>query len=137
MRPVRNVVYTAAEVYALELDDSPSLGFRWRDRQACVQTSHVTDVQLLSVPGFADTRWRYLRTTHEWIPVFECVYTELLLPCLDISLEFDSLFKRYEVWATPKGFPREWYTYDPDKGVETIEVYSDVTVTTPGELGDA
>lgn len=102
--PVMHSVYTAREVYELELLDSPFLRFCVGGSMAVIQTTHLTEEQLLSVPGFADTRWRYQRTTHEWIPLFMAVSDTEVYACVDIELGPD------EPWVTPKGFPRDQYS---------------------------
>lgn len=75
-----------------------------------IQNSHLTEEQLLSVPGLADTVWQYLRTTHEWIPIFRYVGTTDLREVLDVELGANPDWDRDQRkwwWATPKGFPRE------------------------------
>jgi hypothetical protein len=72
-RPVSNRVYTTLEVYELDLPDSPNLLFYVKDGsydKSVVQTSHITDEELLANADFGNLRWYYLRTTSEWIPVF-------------------------------------------------------------------
>jgi hypothetical protein len=106
--PRRGVVYTLRQILEdLDLDDGPSLGFNSEFGHAVIQNSHVTDAQLLSVPGLADTRWRYVRTTHEWIPVFEATDDAAVCACVDVSKDYDELMQCDDIWVTPKGFPRE------------------------------
>jgi hypothetical protein len=109
-RPWTDRVYTLRRVLSLDLLDSPSLGFTWRGHQHVIQTSHLTDAELLAVPALANTQWRYMRTTHEWIPVFELVSpVEDLLRCLDIVLYHDSVWDCHDTMVTPKGHPRELF----------------------------
>jgi hypothetical protein len=133
--PKRGGVYTLREVeIVLELRDSAHLGF-WHDLgaawvcascanddddcpyvhnhkvQCVIQTSHVTRDDLLSIPGFADSKWKYRYETDEWIPVFEFVGTDIqqfvnIVPSLcDYNLDRDPNSQ----WVTPKGFPRKQY----------------------------
>jgi hypothetical protein len=110
--PQRGHVYTLHEVEkVLDLDDSAHLGIVYQGKRTVIQTSHLTADQLLSVPGFKDTFWRYLYTTHEWIPVFEYDVDENrpITDFVDVEqwLEQDGPTEGW--WCTPKGFPREQY----------------------------
>lgn len=108
--PVKGSIYDLAEVFDLNLLDSPSLGFSYNGRQCVIQDSHVTVEEVLSVPGLAATEWRYVRTTSEWIPVFEAINDAAVIACLDIEPEFDPHDEDAErFWVTPKGFPRSQY----------------------------
>ncbi|BAG41508.1 hypothetical protein [Ralstonia phage phiRSL1] len=109
--PVRGTNYTLRQILSeLTLDDSPSLNFTVLGVDGVIQTSHVTEEQMLSVPYMADTVWQYVRTTREWIPIFTYVGNGDLREVLDLEL-----WKREEWekdrpkfwWATPKGFPRQ------------------------------
>lgn len=98
--PQRGHVYSLRDILtALELQDSPSLQYRNNP----IQTAHLTSEQLLSVPGMAETRWQYLRTTIEWIPIF--VHADGDVP-VDVEPNVDH---PKLLWITPKGFPREQY----------------------------
>lgn len=108
--------YTSRQMLKqLTLPDGPSWGF-WHvatSSMGCIQDSHLTIEELLSVPGFADLKWQYIRTTQEWIPVFLIApedYAALLL-CLDHVTYRCPYEEREMQWFTPKGFPR-----DPIKG---------------------
>jgi hypothetical protein len=100
------------EVYTLEqitrelyLRDSPALMVQLNAKMSCVQNSHLTDNELLSVPGFAQTKWRYIRETDEWIPVFH--WADAADPCKFLDVEpLNDEPDRYD-WITPKGFRRE------------------------------
>ena len=113
--PQRGEIFTAEEVFALPLRDCPCLCIavscdpevEYDDPP--IQYSHLTVEQLLSVLGFAESKWRFIKETSEWIPVFEFVGTaEEAALLVDISKEWDDVFKRYSWWVTPKGFPREY-----------------------------
>jgi hypothetical protein len=99
MHPIKGTVYTLFEIEThLTLDDMAHLMFDGPNgRELVVQNSHLTKGQLLSVPGFSGTRWRYLHTTREWIPIFKYVGVQPITNFLDIDGD----------WATPKGFPRK------------------------------
>jgi hypothetical protein len=109
--PVRGEVYTLKEVLQLQLRDGPSLIIQNPrgkfPAEGVIQNGHVTDSELLSVPGFAETRWKFSHETSEWIPIFH--YTEEIdiRTFVDIEVYEDVLEERPVLWITPKGFPRE------------------------------
>lgn len=118
--PKRGFIYTLYQIEnELELRDGPHLGFEYKGVKCVVQTSHLKAEELLSVPGFADSRWVYERETHEWIPVFRYVdgrpITEFvdLEPVIDHPIFVAAGTADTGFWATPKGFPREQYYADP------------------------
>lgn len=105
--PRRGVIYTLRDILEkLQLDDSP---FLYCDG-GVIQTSHVTNEQLLSVPGMAETRWEYLRTTSEWIPLFLSVDSSGTVP-VDVEPNTDPDAKPGSLWITPRGFPRKQYVW--------------------------
>lgn len=111
--PKRDNIYTLREICEmLKLDDSPSLNFVCRGVDGVIQTSHVTEEQLLTVPGFAETKWRYVRTTIEWIPIFRYVDEKSIDQFVDLEEwrreEWEKDRPKYW-WATPKGFPRQQF----------------------------
>jgi hypothetical protein len=103
--PIPYNIYTLEQVTKLDLKDSPALIVHNR---SAVQDSHVTEEELLSVPGIKQTKWKYIRTTHEWIPIFTYASEEPWQTYFD-SEPYQSSFKKYEddLWITPKGFPRK------------------------------
>ena len=108
--PRRGDVYTAAEVEALSLRDAPFYRFVVNGNVEVIQTSHLTVEQLLSVPGFAQTRWRYERETHEWIPLFRAVDDAAVQACVDTEPAIDPYGDGHPwLWVTPKGFAREQF----------------------------
>jgi hypothetical protein len=108
IRPVRNQVYTAADIYnTLYLMDSPCLMVKHGDLTGPVQESHVTIDGLLGVPGFADSLWKFQRTTSESIPVFIYAGHTPATEIVDIVEYKPKYHADKALWITPKGFPRE------------------------------
>lgn len=109
MNPQKGEVYTLQPMLTkLDLPDTPSLHFMCqageRIEETVLQTGHVSRDQLLSVPGLAATRWRFLYITWEWIPIFACREAwSTLKTMIDVEGGDDEEL----LWATPKGFPRE------------------------------
>jgi hypothetical protein len=72
--------------------------------------SHLTNEQVMSVPGMSTSLWRYQRTTQESIPLFWYKeYNKIdILDLVDIKEKdaADVLYNKY--WVTPKGFPRHY-----------------------------
>ena len=113
--PKRQQVYTLDEIEnVLYLRDSPSLVV---SGIGVIQTSHLSNDEFLSIPGIRDTKWRYVRETNEWIPIFRSVELEdnfnLIKSCIDyeewITKWADSDNESDDgklYWVTPKGFPR-------------------------------
>jgi hypothetical protein len=98
--------YTLEQIVReLRLRDCPALMVQLNAKMSCVQDSHLSEQELLSVPGFAQTKWRYVRETHEWIPVFHWADATDPLTFFDVEPSNDDP-DRYD-WVTPKGFPRE------------------------------
>jgi hypothetical protein len=103
MKPIRGNVYTTLQIYQdLDLLDNPFLRFMIDGSIAVIQDSHVaTETLLSSVPKLAELKWQYVRTTHEWIPLFRAVDDAAVLETVDVAKDRDGDF-----WVTPKGFPR-------------------------------
>lgn len=72
--PVKGRVYTTGQIdNALDLRDSPNLGFYNIDKEKdVVQDSHLA-VNLSTLPGWNHLRWTFIGETHEWIPLFQIV----------------------------------------------------------------
>lgn len=129
--PKRGEVYTYAEIIKLELRDTPCLRFISGDSYSAVQDSHVTEEELLTVPQWAESKWKYQYETSEWIPVFHYVGDIELSELLDI----EPLINPYEreadggdvMWATPKGFPRPQH-YEIVEGSEGEESFIQMRV---------
>lgn len=75
-----------------------------------IQTSHVTDEELVKNELFSNSLWKYIRETSEWIPIFEFSNDNKINITDIVDLSISELNKRYFTtdswWATPKGFPR-------------------------------
>jgi hypothetical protein len=102
----------AGELYTLEeitkvlyLRDSPALMMELDGKEGCVQNSHLSDEEILSVPGFAKTWWRFVRETHEWIPVFQ--WADSTDPREVVVVEPLKDDPNRYLWIVPKGFPRK------------------------------
>lgn len=104
MNPIKNRVYTLRQVFQLRLRDTPHLGFAGpRGARCVIQTSHLMEVDLLAVPGWADTQWKYLYETDEWIPVFQYVGPiKTLVDLLHIEVELNPYL------AEDDGVPGYW-----------------------------
>ena len=108
--PKRLQVYTLAEIFnELYLRDSAFLNFWYQGKRCVIQTSHVLDAELLTVPGFSETKWTYIRETDEWCPIFQFVEQgDDITKYVDIEPSVP-MFTDDEpgFWCTPKGFPRQ------------------------------
>ena len=107
MYPKRGVNYRYEQLQLLDLGDSPALNI---PGVGVIQDSHLTVDEMLTVPEFKDTEWKYIRTTDEWIPIFEAVDSEAVLKCVDVTDCIGAFDNPGDKWITPKGFPREQYT---------------------------
>lgn len=115
------VNYTFAQILELTLRDGPHLSFKLdvngKKVEACLQDSHVTDEQLLAVPGFAESVWTYRYETSEWIPIFAYASTNVkpITDLIDYEPWIDPYETRLNFWCTPKGLPRrQYYAQLPD-----------------------
>lgn len=110
--PKRYQSYTAEEIFkVLYLRDNPSLSFWHQNIRGCIQQSHMTEEEIFSVPGFKDSKWIYIRETHEWIPIFkfdEKAGQPDVTTFVDLEL-YEDTYNLNDCkcwWATLKGFPR-------------------------------
>jgi hypothetical protein len=98
--PKINTVYSFNEIATkLNLPDSPFLQFVYNDTRCIIQTSHISDNDLLGIPGMSESLWCYEKTTRENIPLF-WYYDNDILAIVDIEK-----IKGSRYLATPKGFP--------------------------------
>jgi hypothetical protein len=98
--PIQNTIYTFSDIASLDLPDSPSLLFIYKNKECIIHRSHVTDQELINIPGMKNSRWCYEKTTHEDIPIFW--YSD---DTIDIQTIIDIKKNNYGNYsATPKGF---------------------------------
>ncbi len=125
--PRSGQVYTLNEISGLYLRDSACLRGFIGEQHVTIQNSHLTEEEFLAVPGAAESRWRYVRETDEWIPVFEFVGPENgIAQFCDISFSFDwktMAYKREDhLFVTPKGHPcRQYEEPEGNGGAVTLE----------------
>jgi hypothetical protein len=98
--PVFNTVYTFREIVSLDLPDIPFLQFVYNDKSCVIQTSHITNEALLTIPGMSESKWKFERITREYIPLFW--YADDNIQALVDIKETKNAY-----WVTPKGYPRE------------------------------
>jgi hypothetical protein len=106
--PVKGQIYTVRDIYNLALTDTPSLMFKYQDAHVPIQQAHVTVDQLLSMPGFADVKFRYSHTTWLETPIFLLCEDEEIFNFVNVESVWDDVFEEHDVWVTPKEFPREY-----------------------------
>ena len=111
MKPIPGQHYSLEQVFQLELLDSPSLMCCIEGEPSVIQDSHCTSDELVASP-LGGTQWRYVRTTSEWVPLFQFVgpgqITEFVTWEKDINSDgFGSWF-----WVCPKTLPRLQVSYD-------------------------
>jgi len=130
--PKKGGKYTTRQLLTqLTLEDSPFLVISPRDdldfgssyfvdgyRQvpgslntSTLQSSHLSDEQLLENSAFAELQWEYVRTTSEWIPVFKYVGRSEELSSLvrvEFSVDdFELIRSRLgSIWLQPNYTPR-------------------------------
>lgn len=112
VHPKRYQSYTYKEISeVLYLRDSPALGFYHQGIQGRIQNTHLNEEEMMSVPGMAESKWTYIRETHEWIPIFQ--FNEKAdQPPITTLVDLEPYIDIYNLnddkswWATPKGFPR-------------------------------
>lgn len=106
IQPVRQTQYTVEEIEKyLNLKDTPFLRFMHHGLITNIQTGHLP-VPLYEIPGWKDLSFRYIRTTDEWIPLFNFVGEDAqILALLDIEEGKQIFDNEFYYWATPKGYP--------------------------------
>lgn len=106
--PVPGRVYTAKQVLTeLHLPDLPFFMVRGHNNEwNPIQTSCVSDEKALLVPGFAESLWKFVRITKEWIPVFHYVKAGLP-PEAFCTIEDDVEGRRGHSWVCLVGFHRD------------------------------
>ena len=105
--PEYDQVYTLYEMLnSLDLPDCPFLQFFYKGVECVIQTSHISNEELLNVPGMSESKWHYKTTTHEWIPIF--LYAENNIDILEL-VDIKPSKEKNEYWVTVKGYPRAQY----------------------------
>jgi len=112
--PRRDEVYTFEQiVHELDLRDSACLTF-W-ENEICqnIQDAHISEHDMLALPHWAESRWKFVMETNEWIPIFRFAKdNEVTIDQLvDKEPHIDPFAKEAGVlWCVPKGTDREqWY----------------------------
>lgn len=101
MYPVRGCVYTLDQIVKiLDLADSPHLMFFKEGKAENVQTSHLTFEELLELPAWAATRWKYIRKTSEWCEIF---HYEGTLPIEQLLYRTNKHYGQDDIIFCPKG----------------------------------
>lgn len=111
--PRRNEVYTFKQIVnELDLRDSACLTFWENNLWQNIRDSHISEHDMLKLPHWAESRWKFVMETDEWIPIFrfakdnEVSIDELV----DTEAEIDPYAEKPGVlWVTPKGLPRAQY----------------------------
>lgn len=103
-KPMPRKVYTLEEVYQLSLSDLPCLQIA---DIGVIQDAHITPAEMLSILDFKDTKWMYIGTTREGIPVFHyCLDNPPYSQYVDTAPYMNEVDKQTGLlWVTPKGFP--------------------------------
>ncbi len=86
------------ELLEIDLPDNPCLKIQGNP----VQNSHINCEILLRFPEWRTSRWRYLYTTNEWIPVFKLIQGDIEKM---VNIETD-IHDNRALWITPKHYPR-------------------------------
>lgn len=112
--PRAGQTFTTAQVCAMAangiLRDSPFFNVQIDGVWQVVQTSHCLYADLIRLPGWRDATWRFIRETHEWIPIFHLASGDVLA-MVDHETDLGVLAKLGDLWVTPKGLPRkQWAT---------------------------
>jgi len=105
MKPESGKIYTLHQILTqLTLKDKPCLTFFHCGASCVIQDNHATD--LLALPKWSESTWRFIRTTHESVPVFQFWLTPEL-PITDLVDIEDDKYYHDSYWVTPKGMPCE------------------------------
>jgi hypothetical protein len=69
--PEYNQVYTLEEIInVLSIPDMPSLNFEYNNNNYSIDIAQISTENLLNIPGMKESKWKFHKTTHEWIPIF-------------------------------------------------------------------
>lgn len=113
-RPVRDRIYTYAEIQTLYLQDSPFLMVSINGTMWPVQEDEKFDAvrQAPDIEGFMDTQWKYIRTTEEWIPIFHYAGERPIETFVTIEPDTESSDFRDnkgKLWVCFKGYRQPQY----------------------------
>lgn len=151
--PQRNAEYTISEIcHDLMLKDSPylrvylpSVEIYSFEPDAVIQDSHITQEELAQrLEGLS---FKYILTTDEWIPVFNCVNTEEeILAKIDLDVSLDPHNKSHEggdfvnLFVVPKGTVFEqFYRPGPTPGtyVHSMMAEGESPIAMPQAIAEA
>ncbi|TPG59882.1 hypothetical protein [Ewingella americana] len=115
IQPQSGKTYTLQQILTnMDLRDAPSLNFTIDGIETCLNDSHVSEEDLLTIPGFAESLWNYVRETSEWVPIFQ--YSKANTQPMTDFIDYEDLVDPHsdydapkELWCIPKGFPRQQY----------------------------
>jgi len=99
-------------VEQLDLRDAACLMFNENNMEQNIQDSHISELDVLKLPHWADSLWTYKYETDEWIPVFKwsSANTVSIDELIDKEPHIDPYAERPGVlWCVPKGQTREQY----------------------------
>lgn len=108
--PTPGATYSYREICeTLMLRDTPCLSFFDEDGRQVIQDSHMTEEEMLEVPGFAESKWVYERETHEWIPIFRYAKdnTGSIMEIID-KVDKTNCQEHECVYFLPKGTDRQF-----------------------------
>jgi len=126
-RPQRGAVYNLSEILCdLELLKSACLCFYVQDlcysdnrssTEQIVDFTHLTDDQLLAIPGWSETQWRFAYETEEWTPVFRAIDDRSVERLCHIEPYVDRDMQSINhMWVTPRGgeLAQQPVAYNPE-----------------------
>lgn len=135
-QPYKGQVYTVREIQSLDLRDNAFLRFKtpeaYGGHYVPMQDDGITE-ELLTVIG--ELRFEYIRTTSEWIPLFNCVSSpEEVAAAIDFELSLNPYGDGLGCWVTAKGhYVEQDYTWQGDG---LIASYMDEAEPAPQHLID-
>jgi hypothetical protein len=101
--PVRNQVYSLAEITKLYLRDSACFSFYHNDVLVVIQNTNVLNEELCANADFAAMQWKFIRETDEWIPIFHYAGERPITDFVTIE-EGAACRRQSEYWVCWKGF---------------------------------
>lgn len=112
--PRANEVFTFKQIVEeLDLRDSPCLTFSENEISQNIQDAHINEHDILALPHWAESRWKFVRETDERIPIFVFAKDNQVSidELVDKEPEIDPFAKEAgHLWVVPKGAKRDqWY----------------------------